>query len=126
MAEFRYTRANRAGTWYMAQSILVNTIVVLLVLSGLAHLLLPQTVESQMSRPGIVRCVGGLLLLLAAACLRWRNWYFLTLFAIMGASGVWRLCFPRHSIHAQQRAYPRWVHGWLLLSGAALVWALRP
>ena len=110
----------------MAESIFVNGIAVLLLLCGLMHIFLPQRVESWLSQPGVVRFIGGVLLLLAAICLRWRGWFFLTLFALLAVSGIWRLCFPRHSIRTQQRAYPRWVHGCLLLCGAGLVWALRP
>jgi hypothetical protein len=69
---------------------------------------------------------GGVLLLFAIVCLWGRGWYFRTLFAGLGISGAWRLFFPLHSIRAQQRAYPRWVHGCLLLGGAILVWMLRP
>jgi hypothetical protein len=41
---------------------------------------------------------------------------------VTGGVGV----FPQSSIRAQQRSYPRWVHGCLLVGGAILVWALRP
>ena len=111
--------------WHM-QSTFADSIAVLLLLSAMAHIFLPRTVDSRMTRPGVVRFAGVVLLLLAALCLRWRGWFFLTLFVALAASGLWRLCFPRHSIRVQQRAYPRWVHGCLLLCGAVVVWALRP
>ncbi len=79
-----------------------------------------------MSRVVVVRTVGAVLLASAIPCLIWRGWYFWTLFAGLAASGVWRLVFPHSSIRAQQRSYPRWVHGCLLVGGAILVWALRP
>jgi len=110
----------------MAESIFIDSIVVLLLLCALVHIVLPQATESWMSRPGVVRCVGGILLLLSIPCLLWAGGLSWTLFAVLVISGVWRLCFPRHSIHAQQRTYPRWVHGCPLLGGAILVWALRP
>jgi hypothetical protein len=70
--------------------------------------------------------VGAVLLALAIPCVFWGGWYFWTLLLALAASGIWRLCFPHHSIRAQRTLYPRWVHGLLLASGAVLVWALRP
>jgi hypothetical protein len=109
----------------MAESIFAHGISVLLLLSAMAHILLPHTTDRCMSRPGVVRFTGAVLLLLAVPCLWWRGWFFWSLFAALFISGAWRLCFPRHSIHAQQQAYPRWVHACLLLAGAILVWTLR-
>jgi len=98
----------------------------LLLLSGLCHLALPNRTERIMSRVPAARTAGGLLLLLALPCLWWRGWYFRTLFVLLAISGLWRLGFPQSAIHAQQRSYPRRIHGGLLIGGAALVWALRP
>jgi hypothetical protein len=108
------------------ESIYINGIATLLLLSAMCHIFLqPQTARS-MSKPGLVRLVGAGLLLLAVPCLWWRGWYFWTLFGALVVSGSWRLLFPHHSIRAQERSYPRWVHGCLLLAGAIAVWALRP
>jgi len=97
-----------------------------LLISAICHILFPNIVGRWLANPGAVRLIGGLLLLLAIPCLWWRGWYFWTLFALLLVSGIWRLCFPRNSIRAQERTYPRWVHGCIMLGGAALVWALRP
>jgi hypothetical protein len=110
----------------MGETIYAWSIVGLLVLSGICHIAMPGFTERSMSSVPKVRAVGILLLISAIPCLLWRGWYFWTLFASLGASGFWRLCFPQSSIRAQQQTYPRWVHGFLLLGGAALVWALRP
>jgi hypothetical protein len=110
----------------VAQSIYGNSIAALLLLSALCHLFSPSQTSYWMSKPDIVRFVGRCLLLLSLPCLWWRGWYFWTLFGALVISGAWRLFFPQHSIHAQERSYPRWVHGCLLLGGAIAVWALRP
>jgi hypothetical protein len=110
----------------MAMTIYVWCVVGLLALSGISHLLAPGLTERWMSRTAGVRAVGAILLLLAIPCVVWRGWYFWTLFAGLVLSGTWRLCFPRNSIRAQQKSYPRWVHGVLLTGGAVLVWALQP
>jgi hypothetical protein len=104
----------------------VDSVAIFLLISALSHLLLQSQTSRWMSKPGVVRFVGGFLLLLSVPCLWWRGWYFWTLFVGFALSGAWRLFFPSHSIRAQQRSYPRWVHGWLLLGGAIAVWALRP
>ena len=110
----------------MAQTVYLWGMVMLLLASGLCHIAAPALTERWMSNPRVVRSVGALLLALAVPCLVWRGWYFWTLFAGLTASGWWRLCFPQNSIRAQQRIYPRWVHGCLLIGGAILMWALRP
>jgi hypothetical protein len=79
-----------------------------------------------MSLEPTVRFVGGVLIVLALPCLLWRGWYFWTPFGALLVSGFWRLFFPQSSIRAQQQTYPRWVHGWLLWIGAALVLLLKP
>jgi hypothetical protein len=98
----------------------------LLFVSGLCHIVAPELTERWMSGAAAVRWMGAVLLVLAIPCLMWRGWYFWTLFAGLLLSGIWRVFFPRGSIRAQQRSYPRWVHGYLLVGGAALVWALQP
>ena len=126
---WRFEGFARVALWYrpaMAGSIYVDCVATLLLISALFHFFLPSQTARWMSRPGPVRFVGGLLLLLSVPCLWWRGWYFGTLFWALAISGVWRLCFPRHSIHTQERSYPRWVHGCLLLGGAMAVWALGP
>ncbi len=73
-----------------------------------------------------VRSVGVVLLVLAIPCVVWRGWYFWMLLFALAASGIWRLCFPQNSIRVQRTIYPRRIHGFLLIGGAFLVWALRP
>ena len=79
-----------------------------------------------MSNRLTVRLIGALLLILAAPCLWWSGWFFKTLFALLAISGIWRLCFPENSIRTQQKSYPRWVHGLLMLCGAIAIWTLKP
>jgi hypothetical protein len=110
----------------VAETIYSWGVVGLLFVSGLWHIAAPVLAERWMSRALVVRGVGMLLLVLAIPCLVWRGWYFWTLFVGLTVSGLWRLLFPQSSIRAQQRSYPRWVHGYLLVGGAILVWALRP
>lgn len=110
----------------MAETIYLGGVIGLLLVSGLWHIAAPALTERWMSRAPVVRVVGGLLLVMAIPCLVWRGWYFWTLFTGLAVSGFWRLRFPQSSIHAQQRSYPRWVHGCLLIGGAILVWTLRP
>jgi hypothetical protein len=110
----------------MAETVYLQIVAGLLFASGLWHIVVPQLTELWMSKPRVVRAVGALLLVLAVPCLVWGGWYFWTLFAGLTVSGLWRLCFPQSSIRAQRRTYPRWVHGCLLVAGAALVWVLGP
>ena len=110
----------------MTESVYVNSLAALLMISALGHFLLPSQIARWLSNPALIRLVGAFLLLLAPPCLWWRGWYFWTLFGALAISGFWRLFFPRHSIHAQESTYPRWVHGCLLFGGAVAVWALRP
>jgi len=110
----------------MIESIYVGSITGLLLLSALSHIFLQSQTRRWMTQPNLVRAVGARLLLLSLPCLWWRAWYFLALFAALVISGVWRFFFPQSSIRAQERTYPRWVHGCLLLGGAIAVWAVRP
>lgn len=110
----------------MAETIYVNIVATFLLLSALCHIFFPSRTTHWMTKLALVRMIGGLLLLLSVPSLMWRGWYFWTLFALLAVSGAWRLCFPRNSISAQERSYPRWVHGCLLLAGSIGVWALRP
>src|SRR5271166_1134878 len=108
------------------QSIFADSIAALLLISAYWHIFRSGQTERWMCDRKVIRVVGGLLLLLALTCLRWNGWFFTTLSALLAISGVWRLCFPDHSIRAQRKIYPRWVHGCLLLAGAIAVWALKP
>lgn len=110
----------------MTGSFYAGVVATLLALSGFCHIFWPTQTKHWMSKPVLVRFVGGCLLLLSVPCLWWRGWYFWTLFGPLVASGAWRLGFPRHSIRAQEASYPRWVHGCLLLAAAMGVRMLRP
>jgi len=110
----------------MAKTMFSDSIAGLLLLSAFAHLFMPRATDSWMSKPAAIRLTGAILLLLALVGLQWHGWFFWTLSASLAASGAWRLCFPHHSIRTQQRLYPRWVHGCLLLAGSVAVWALHP
>jgi hypothetical protein len=112
--------------FYMTERIYVGSITSFLLLSSLAHIFFQSRTKYGMSKPGLVRSVGASLILLSVPCLLWRGWYFLTLFTALVVSGAWRFFFPQSSIRAQERTYPRWVHGCLLLGGAIAVCALRP
>jgi hypothetical protein len=110
----------------VAKNIVCWSIAGFLFLSGLLHLVVPQLIERWMNRTPIVRAIGAILILLSIPSLIWRGWYFWTLGIALALSGLWRACFPESSIRAQQKSYPRWVHGCLLIGGAILVWALQP
>jgi hypothetical protein len=110
----------------MMKTTYADGVAAFLLLSALWHIFFPSQTEHWMSKPDVVRRVGAWLILLSVPCLWWRGWYFWTLFIALAVSGAWRFCFPQNSIHAQQKSYPRWVHGCLLLAGAIAVWALRP
>jgi hypothetical protein len=110
----------------MSKTIYIVVLAGFLLASGLCHLAAPGATDRWLRNPRTVRSVGAVLLALAIPCVLWGGWYFWTLFVALAASGVWRLGFPQSSIHAQQTLYPRWVHGFLLIGGALLVWALRP
>jgi hypothetical protein len=110
----------------MTESVYVDIIATFLLMSALCHIFLQSQTARWMSKPGLVRFVGAWLLVLSVPCLWWRGWYFRILFGALALSGAWRLCFPRHSIQAQEWSYPRWVHGCLLLGGALAVWAFGP
>jgi hypothetical protein len=110
----------------MSQTIYIYGIAAFLLISALIHFCLPSQTSHWLGNPRIARGIGALLVLLAIPCALWRGWYFWTLFAALLVSGTWRLCFPHHSIRAQEKSYPRWVHGRLLLAGSILVWTLQP
>jgi uncharacterized protein YjeT (DUF2065 family) len=110
----------------MQQTIYTNAIAAVLLLSGLLHIFRPQQTGRWLSNPKRIRIVGAVLLLAALPCLFWRGWFFWTVFALLIVSGVWRLFFPQHSIRSQQRVYPRWVHGCVMLAGAFAIWTLAP
>lgn len=91
-----------------------------LLLSGAVHLLFPEDTEKRMSRPTNVRLVGAALLALSLPAVIWGFYFLAVLLAIFGLP---RLCTPDRSIRLQQRLYSRRVHGVLLLTGAAGLWA---
>ena len=86
---------------------------------GVWHLALPGVTERLFTSLRNVRVVGGLLFLLAVPCFVLRGRYFLTIGMLLALSGGLRL-------FAQKRAYPRWVHGLVMVVGAVLAWALYP
>jgi hypothetical protein len=110
----------------MLASVYADSIAAFLLLSALCHISLPRQTKYWLTKPVVVRLVGALLLLLSLPCLVWRGSYFWILFAGLAISGLWRFLFPQHSISAQERSYPRWVHGCLMLAASIAVWALRP
>jgi hypothetical protein len=110
----------------MLESIYADSIAAFLLLSALFHIFLERQVNHWLAKPGVVRFIGACLLLFSLPCLRWRGLYFWTLFAGLAVSGTWRFFAPQHSNRAQERSYPRWVHGCLMLAAAIAVWALRP
>jgi hypothetical protein len=99
----------------MLQTAFIDVLIALMLISALAHLFLTRWVDVWLTRPSVIRVIGAILLALAIVSLDWRGWFFDTLAVAFGISGIWRLFFPQHSIHAQERLYPRRVHGGLLL-----------
>ena len=101
------------------KSFFIPLVSVGMLLSGLAHLFLPDETEKYMSRPGNVRIVGAILLALVLPATLWGFYVVAVLFVIFGLP---RLLAPRQSIRLQQRSYPRRVHGVLLMIGAVGLW----
>jgi hypothetical protein len=100
----RRRESHLAGRWYdraVTESAYRDSAAALLLLPAVCHLFFASRTTYWMTKPGVVRFVGGCLLLLALPCLWWRGWYFWTLFDALVISGAWRLCFPHHSIRAQ-------------------------
>ena len=97
--------------------VFADSIAGLLLISAYWHIFLrPGQTERWLSARSTVRFVGGLLLLLAVSCLWWNGWFFKDALSVsLAVSGLWRFCFPDHSIRAQRAMYSRWVHGCLLL-----------
>jgi hypothetical protein len=110
----------------MPASFYADGVAALLLLSALFHIFLPRQANLWLTKPAIVRLLGACLLIISLPCLWWRGWYFWTLFVGLAISGAWRFLFPAHSIRAQERSYPRWVHGCLMLTAAIAIWFLRP
>src|ERR1039457_2258076 len=108
------------------RSLFADSIAAFLLISAYWHICRPNQAERWMSNPHTVRTGGGFVLLLTIPCLFWRGWFFGTLAVLLAVSGAWRFCFPEHSIQVQRKAYPRWVHGCLLLAGAIAIWVLKP
>jgi len=109
-----------------ARTLLADSLALFLFISAYWHIRRPVQTEQWMSNPSVIRMVGGFLVLIGIPCLFWRGWFFGTLAILLIISGVWRLGFPQHSIRFQRRAYPRWVHGCLLLAGAIAILLLKP
>jgi hypothetical protein len=109
----------------VSRTIYIAVLASFLLVSGLCHVAAPSSADDWMRDTRTVRSVGAVLLLLAIPCIIWRGWYFWTLLLALTASGLWRLCSPQNSIRVQGTLYPRRVHGFLLIGGALLVWALR-
>jgi len=109
-----------------ARTIYIVVLASLLLVSGLCHVAAPRSTDHWMRNTRTVRWLGAVLLVLAIPSVIWRGWYFWILLLALAASGIWRLCFPQNSIRVQRTLYPRRVHGFLLIGGAFLVWALRP
>ena len=110
----------------MLKSAFIDVLTALLLGSALAHFFLADWIDEWLSKPAVIRVTGAILLALAFISLDWHGWFFRALTVALGISGFWRLFFPRHSIRTQERLYPRWVHGCLLLIAAIAVWTPRP
>ncbi len=91
---------------------------------GVWHVLDGAATERMFRDATRVRYVGALLLLVTVPCLVWRGWFFSGMGAILGASGALRLFAPERNIRLQKAAYPRWVHGWVMITGAVLLWCV--
>ncbi len=92
---------------------------------GVWHIAAGETTERLFHEPARVRLVGAALLVMALPCLLWRNQiYFDVMAAVLAASGGMRLVTPRWNIRLQKGLYPRWVHGWIMLTGGVVSWLL--
>ena len=87
---------------------------------GVWHVLAGAATEQIFRQTRAVRAVGILLLALAVPCFVWRSPYFLTLGILLTISGALRALTPGLNVRVQKRAYPRWVHGWIMATGAVI------
>jgi hypothetical protein len=96
-----------------------------LAIVGLWHLVAGSATERIFHEPGPVRLVGAALLALALPCLLWLDRiYFDVMGVVLAASGAMRLLTPGLNIRVQKGLYPRWVHGWIMLTGGVVSWLL--
>jgi hypothetical protein len=91
---------------------------------GVWHILQGDTTERLFREVKNVRRVGAGLLVLALPCFVWKGWYFWTLGGLLALSGALRLFAPQWNVRLQERAYPRWVHGWVMVTGGVLTGAV--
>jgi hypothetical protein len=97
----------------------ILAVAILLAVSGLYHLLAPQSSEALLSRPKPVRLVGAVLCGLGAWCVLSETPGRLPVGLPVFISGVGRLLFPERSIRLNTWT-SRHVHGALMLIGALL------
>lgn len=93
--------------------------------AGLLHVFKSEEIARLMSRKRSMQFVGVLIVVFGWPPLFFRNPYFLTVGLIFLMSGLARLAIPSLVIRFMQSAYPRWVHG-VLLIGASLLNFLIP
>jgi hypothetical protein len=91
---------------------------------GLWHIVAGDMTARLFDQPRGVRPVGAALVLLAIPCLLWRGVYFDAMAIVLIASGAMRLFTPAWNIRLQKGLYPRWVHGWIMLTAGAVCWLL--
>ena len=95
-----------------------------LILMGIWHILQGDATERMFRNPRNVRILGAMLLLVCVPCFLWSSPYFLILGTIVGLSGILRLFAPNLSIAWQKKAYPRWVHGCIMIVAGVAIWLI--
>ena len=91
---------------------------------GVWHIVAGDQTERLFAQARLVRPVGAALLVLALPCVLWRGVYFDIMAVVFAASGAIRLLTPSWNIQLQKTLYPRWVHGWIMLTGGVVSWLL--
>ena len=93
-----------------------------LLIFGLWHIVAGPMTERIFRDAGHVRAAGLGMLLAALPCIAWPKPYFVALGSILAVSGLLRAISPTFNIHLQKRTWPRWGHGCVIMSFAALAW----
>jgi len=106
------------------QDLYVATCAIGLFAVGMWHVVQGEATERMFQKRRNVQLLGVVLLVLALPCALWRGAFFSAFGTALGLSGALRLCMPAWNIRMQKKAYPRWVHGWIMMAGAVGSWLI--
>ena len=104
----------------MVESVFVSISCVGLFGLGIWHVLAGPVTDRVFREPRNVRLAGVALLMVAGPCFAFGGRYFLLMGALLLISGLLRALAPAANIRLQKGAYPRWVHGLIMMSAAVI------